>query len=451
MNKCNWKAALVVTGAMLLAGVPALAAGFFTNGVPPAGGTQYPTTVPLTGSETLPADTNLPSGLNPASESISTAQLSQYIGGVAKGANVLIGGDATSNLFQRATSGASVTTALTYGGPDRWTYWSGTGTAMTVSRDSTAADLPSSGFQYGFKMARTSGQTGVVQVCMAQVVESAAAYELAGSTVELNFHATAGANLSSASSNMTAYIVSGTGSDEGSVKLAFGLNAGGGGSSGWTGQANATAAVIPITTTNTKYAAVATVPAAATEVGVVLCFTPVGTAGTNDYIALSGIQLVRNGALASKVSTTIGYSCTGGGFQCTAFDRTRLPAQEASLQYRYFYKIAEGSTITQRGQCFNSAATHANCMINFPVTMRATPVFTGDGGFTTGFATATTTAGTTLGACTALGLSTVLSNNTANTQNVIVACDATTVPAAGTTGFLYDNSGAGVIKASAEL
>ena len=56
--------------------------------------------------------------------------------------NTLIGGDAGTNLFQRATSGSSVTTTITYGGPDRWAYWSGTSTAMTVSQDSTAGDLP---------------------------------------------------------------------------------------------------------------------------------------------------------------------------------------------------------------------------------------------------------------------------------------------------------------------
>ena len=63
--------------------------------------------------------------------------------------NALIGGDATTNLFQRGTTGSSVTTTITYGGPDRWAYWSGTNTAMTVSRDSTAGDI-STNYQYGF-------------------------------------------------------------------------------------------------------------------------------------------------------------------------------------------------------------------------------------------------------------------------------------------------------------
>jgi hypothetical protein len=288
--------------------------------------------------------------------------------------NLLVGGDATTNLFQRATTGASVTATLTYGGPDRWAYWSGAGTAMTVSRDSTAGDLPASAYQYAFKMARTSGQTGVIQVCMAQEIESANSYQLAGSTVELDFHATAGANFSAAASSMTAYIIYGTGADEGTASLAKGLNGGGGGSAGWTGQANATAAVIAITTTNTRYAAVATVPATATEVAVALCFTPVGTAGTNDYIAFSGIQLVRNLALTAKVSATVGYSCAN--INCTGFDR-RPQAIEALLQYRAYYQITDGAANTVPITLCQATTTAAVvCPIQFPVPMRAAPTAT---------------------------------------------------------------------------
>ena len=41
----------------------------------PEAGTQYPSTVPLTGNETAPFDTNLTQGQNPASEAISVSQL----------------------------------------------------------------------------------------------------------------------------------------------------------------------------------------------------------------------------------------------------------------------------------------------------------------------------------------------------------------------------------------
>jgi hypothetical protein len=70
---------LMAGGLLFLAISAAQAAGFLTNGLPPAGGSQYPTTVPLTGNELVPADTALPFGLNPASESVSTGQLWTFL------------------------------------------------------------------------------------------------------------------------------------------------------------------------------------------------------------------------------------------------------------------------------------------------------------------------------------------------------------------------------------
>ena len=375
---------LALAAAVVVAGVSslALAAGFFTNGVPPAGGTQYPSTIPLTGNETIPADTNLLSGQNPASEAITTNQLAAFGQSQPALNNLIIGGDATTNLFQRATTGASETTTYAYGGPDRWAYWSGTGTAMTVSQSTTAASLPA-GYGDSFRMQRTAAQTGVVQMCMAQEITTANSLQLAGTPVELDFHAYTGANFSPAAPfNMTAYIVYGTGTDEGMQKLAYGLNAGGGGSVGWTGQANATAAVISLGGVSTlgRYAAVANIPATATEVGVALCYTPVGTAGTTDAIYFSGIQLVRNNALASYVNATVGYNAlttntaTNTTIQATAFQR-RNSQFEAWLQYGYYYRVNEVDTAGAVQSPAGVYDTTTTCSVDFrlPAPMFRTP------------------------------------------------------------------------------
>src|SRR5437879_5345327 len=66
----------------------------------------------------------------------SALQLAGFDGSLPSRGNVLIGGDATTNLWQRNTTGSSVTTTITYGGPDRWAYWSGTSTAITLTKDS---------------------------------------------------------------------------------------------------------------------------------------------------------------------------------------------------------------------------------------------------------------------------------------------------------------------------
>ena len=352
--------------------------------------------------------------------------------------NALIGGDSTTNLYQRGTTGSSVTTTVTYGGPDRWAYWSGTSTAMTVSQDTTAADLPTAaaGYRSAFKMARTSGQTGVVQVCMAQEVESANSYAFAGQTAEVDFYAAPGTNFSAANGVMTAYVITGTGADEGMQKLAWGLNAGGGGSTGWAGQVN-TGVTVTIGTNNVsnRYSVVAPVPTTATEIGVALCFTPVGTAGTNDYIAFAGIQLTRNNALAG-VAGTAGAALNVNDGRAKAFAR-RSQQQETALQQRYFYQINEtNGTVYGTGIC--QASGVARVPIYPPVTMRATPTGTITvGGFSVSLAGAAVTAATT-------------PTITVSTTQVVNFTAANACTAANTVGLIGTNT-TGVIPLSAEL
>lgn len=310
---------------------------------------------------------------------VNSATLANYSqsqpGGNAE--NAIIGGDAGTNLFQRATTGSSVTTAVTYGGPDRFAYWSGTATAMTVSKTTTAGDLPAGlTFNAGFKMARTSGQTGVVQVCMMQVVESVNAYAFSGATAEIDFHATAGATFTGANSGMTAYLISGTAADEGAVNAAFGLNAGGGGGAGWTGQVN-TGVAVTISTTNTRYSVVAPVPSGAKEVAVALCWTPVGTASTNDYIAFAGIQLTRNASLTS-VAGSAGAVLSANDTRAKSFAR-RTQALETAMQQRYAYAINEASitagAIAVGGGTALGTSTTCSANVRFPQTMRVAPSY----------------------------------------------------------------------------
>lgn len=437
-----------LVGALLsvLATGTALAAGLFTNGVPQAGGSQYPSTLPLTGNELVPADTQLTNGQNPASEAISTAQLAANTLAQPSRGNALIGGDATTNLWQRGTAGTAATVTVAYNSADRWASWSGTGTEIKLIRDSTAGDLPT-GYQYAFKLQRTSGQTGVVQACMAQEVESVNSYQFAGSTAELDFHAFTGANFSGASANMTAYIITGTGTDEGMATLAHGLNGGGGGSSAWAGQANAAAAVTNLGAVSTagRYAAVAKIPAGTTEIAVALCWTPVGTAGTNDYIAFDGIQLIRNPANASYASATVGYSDVT--FPAASFER-RPQGVETALQQRYYYKLNDPAATAQVGQCqVITANTAAVCNVPLPVTMRTTATITAPGSNT---AFAITAADGTANVCTALavtGSSTVPQPG----GQIQVTCTPTSNIAITVPSKLIGDAQAFFISASAEL
>ncbi len=358
--------------------------------------------------------------------------------------NALIGGDSTTNLWQRATTGTSVTTVTTYGGPDRWAYWSGTSTAMTVSRTTTAGDLPGAlTYKSGFKMARTSGETGVVEVCMLQALETANSLQFSGQTAEIDFHATAGATFTGASSAMKVYLVTGTGTDESAAKAAYSVNAGGGGTPGWTGGV-ATGVSVTISATNQRYTVAIPVPAATTQVAVALCWTPVGTAGANDYIAFSGIQLTRNSALTSAAGTA-GVALPVNDTRAKSFSR-RTQALETSLQQRYFYKVTETATVAVRGSCVNLTSSISNCVVPFPVLMRIVPTMT----YATGFAIAVA-AQTSVASCSANATSTTASS-TPSPLSVLMSCATTTSGGAlGTATTWGDNSGSGTISASAEL
>ncbi len=352
----------------------------------------------------------------------------------ANSENALIGGDSDTNLYARGTTGASVTTAVTYGGPDRWAYWSGTNTAMTVSRSPTAGDLPAGKtFASAFKMQRTNGQTGVVQMCMMQEVESVNSYAFSGNTAEIDFHVSAGATYSGGA--LTTYLISGTGTDEGTVNAAFGLNAGGGGASGWTGQVNTGVNVTP-TTTNNRFTIVAPVPTGATELAVALCYTPTGTAGANDYLAFSGIQLTRNNALKAQAGSA-GAALLVNDTRAKSFQR-RSQALETELQQRYYYRITDNVANTVPiALCQATTTSAVVCPIQFPVTMRAAP---------TAVASAATAFGDTAtagapSACT--GFAIVASST--STQAGKVTCTAgATVTAGGSSQLVGANTSANV-------
>ncbi len=350
--------------------------------------------------------------------------------------NLLIGGDATTNLFANATTGSSVTTTVTYGGPNRWAYWSGTSTAMTVSQDSTAADLPASSYGDAFKMARTSGQTGVIPVCMTQEIETVNAIALQGQTAELDFHAIPGSNFSAAGGNVTAIISYGTGTDEGTNKLAFGVNGGGQGTVGWTGQVNLSGNVAIGGGGRVTFAA--PIPATATEAAATICFTPVGTAGTNDYIALSGIQLTRNSAFTTAAGSA------GAGFlndnRAKAFSR-RSQALETVLQQRYFWKGLESVT-TDFGLGVAVSTTSSRFFIPNPTTMRVAPTPIA----TVGSMTVTGSTGTQI------NLTALAATSGATTQYGIGLTGTVVLGhTIGNATMLQSNSGAGAIGGNSEL
>lgn len=76
--RSRWQT-IVAAGLALLLGTSGVrSAGLYTNDIPQAG--QLPGTYPLTGNELVPADTQLPAGVGPATEAISVQQLANFVG-----------------------------------------------------------------------------------------------------------------------------------------------------------------------------------------------------------------------------------------------------------------------------------------------------------------------------------------------------------------------------------
>lgn len=410
-------------------GYPIVGGGSYCNAFATGVGGQICTsTVPagpptITGIEMVPSDTSLPSGQNPQTVLIPTALLTNMSGAPR---NYLDNG--SMNVQQRGTGtitcGTTTIPSTAYG-PDRFgcnaNITSGVGRMALVT---TAALLPA-GFTNVNTIWRLSGAL-TQPICMMQEVPTLESTALAGKVVTLSFYAAALAGLAADNGNIiTASIFTGTGSDQG-----FGtFTASPAVTPAWTGIAapvNQTA--ITITTTPTRYSVTGTLAATTTEVAVAICFTPTAAgAGATDGFAVTGVQL------------EVAPSPTAYEFHFYGYDLQRAQ--------RYFYRLSETAAVTAFAPCSAVDTTHTNCLLQFPVSMRAAPTMT----YTAGFATPTSTTQATLGACSALITAVTVTGNVANTNSVLINCTATTIPAAGIASFLYSNGGAGVISASADF
>lgn len=95
----------ILAGAFALMAGAAIAAGAYTNGFPVA-------TVPLTGNELIPADTQLPNGVYPQTEAISVSTLKNYMfGNTASGTASATAGAATLNAGRGVVTSEALTTA----------------------------------------------------------------------------------------------------------------------------------------------------------------------------------------------------------------------------------------------------------------------------------------------------------------------------------------------------
>jgi hypothetical protein len=243
------------------------------------------------------------------------------------------------DIWQRGTSftAASVYTA------DRW--FAGSQTTFTRSRQASGL----TGIQYAMRVQRDSGSTNTSGGSIYYNLESADSYRFAGQTVTVSFYAKAGANYSPTSSALGYILYTGTGTDQRRDQ-----------STGFTGETTVVNSSVTLTTSYQRFSYTVAIGASATEIALGFYSSNTGTASTNDWYEITGVQLE-----VGSVATTFKRSNGAGG---------TIQGELAACQRYYWRTTGTGSDSTVFTG-FGYTYTTTNSAVNLPlrVTMRVKP------------------------------------------------------------------------------
>jgi hypothetical protein len=276
--------------------------------------------------ETLVADSSQTTGL-------------RYNPPVGSLANPIINGGL--DIWQRGTSftAGSVMTA------DRWRSYRGSDVAgATISRQ-TATDatlLPN--IQYSIRTQRDSGNSATNSMNLAQSLETVNSIPFAGKSLTVTFYAKKGANFSAASDLLTLRFVSGTGTDQA-------ING------TYTG-AVTTEGTFTLTADWQRFALNVSAPTTMNEFALRFFYTPVGTAGANDWFEVTGVQVDLGTWTASTAPT---FRRSGGTL-----------AGELCAAQRYYWRTT-GQAYTPSAIGMTQTTTTSTLYVTHPVPMRVAP------------------------------------------------------------------------------
>jgi hypothetical protein len=432
-------------------------------------------TLPLSGNESWVVDTQLPNGQNPASEYISAATLGNYLtAGPGGSRNALIGGDFTTNLFQRGTSVTGISNTVTYG-PDRWFAVGGASSAISLLKETTNLPLaPNNQFGASLRVSQVS-TTDTAVVNFGQVVSTSNSLKFVGNTAVLSFWAKKG---SAAPTTFTATINSGTGTDGSAANMV---------AAGWTGEVSNSCTITP-TTSWARYTCSYPIASTMKQVGVSFSFTPTGISSTNQWFEFAGIQLeaatqsaswaalgnylfgetvVSNGNLYSETATSCTAASTAPSGTANFVDGTctwkyvstyavpvvasgfdfRSAGLEQVLQQQYYWEWDETASATTDSPflCVAQSTTVAVCKARAAVNFRVAPTITCTFGTLKRMVAGTDTA---LTACAAAATT----NGVSDVNEVTITATVAAGDTAGFAGTLMsgNSTGGGKITASAE-
>ena len=313
-------------------------------------------------------------------------------------------------IWQRGTSVAVSSNTSPYTA-DRWQMFLGLNQNSTVSRQLTndTTNLPF--IQYCARVQRNSGQTGTNQIVFQNAFETINSVAFSGKTVTYSFYARKGADFSATSSILSTTLYSGTGTDQNPNV------------SGYTGAVGVVSSNAILTTTWQRFTFTGTVPTNSNELAVWFAHSPTGTASTNDYYEVTGVQ-IEVGSVATPFKTYAGT----------------IQGELAACQ-RYYYRNTAGVAYGGYGSAVAASSVLGWLSVNLPVTMRTTPTSLDWSNLTIQFYNNT------------FIVPSALSLNTAIINPNVAALDATISGAtAGYFGRLLNNNNtAGYIGFSAEL
>jgi len=273
--------------------------------------------------ETLVADSSATTGL-------------RYTGGTVISNPVI---NSCMDVWQRGTSVTNASSTVYTA--DRWVTVAGAVT-FTIARQATSDTTNLPNVQYCARVQRNSGQTNTANFDLLQGFETTNSIPYAGKTITMSFYARAGANYSATSSILQAQLYSGTGTDQ-SPTAAF------------TGQATVINQNATLTTTWQRFSYTASVGATVTQLKTIFTMGPTGTAGTNDYYEITGVQ-IDIGSVALPVRRN-GATIQG----------------ELAACQRYYYRNTADSAYSAFATGAAKSTTFANCFTQFPVQMRIVP------------------------------------------------------------------------------
>ena len=246
------------------------------------------------------------------------------------------------NVWQRGTSIAVAASSQVYTA-DRWQIQTNANTATTVARYATndTTNLPF--IQYCARFQRNSGQTGA-GFSVAQSFETINSVPFAGKQITYSFYARAGADYSPTSKLLTRGLIGGTGTDQNFF-------------SGYTSQANYGFGTVTLTTTWQRFTVTDTIGSTITELAPYFSISSTGTAVTNDYFEVTGVQ-IDIGPVA------LPYRGCAATYQ-----------QELAACQRYYYRVGGSSAYSYFGSGAFLSTTATRYVVNYPVTLRTAPTF----------------------------------------------------------------------------